>query len=125
MQINNTKSILRTMVYMVFVIMLVSGSSCSIGQKASSMHAKETTLKESQPSWASSKGYRANTRYIYFQKIGVYYDLKRDRFYYIEAGKWHSVRELPEKFSRHNLKRLKQEELVRGTTPKKHHRNLL
>jgi hypothetical protein len=74
------------------------------------------------PPWAPAHGYRAKTNYVYFPAIGIYFDLSTHMYIYLEDGKWISVRTIPARYSQHDLRKLKQEELPEGLNPQMHHR---
>lgn len=75
------------------------------------------------PPWAPAHGYRAKTRYVFFPTIGIYYDLQRESYMYLDGGKWITAKTLPTAYSGYNLKKLKQEELDEGIHPEAHHAN--
>jgi hypothetical protein len=76
------------------------------------------------PPWAPAHGYRAQTRYVYFPSIMVYYDLHRAVYIYVYSGRWVTSDNLPRQYERYNLRRMKHEELHPRMNPRSHYREL-
>ncbi|MFP5471822.1 MAG: hypothetical protein ACLGGV_09520 [Bacteroidia bacterium] len=76
------------------------------------------------PPWAPAKGYRAQTRHIYFSDHNFYFDLQRNVYIYLSGGKWIVSASLPTMYSKINFKTAKKVELELDTdNPQKDNAN--
>ncbi|MBK7428996.1 MAG: hypothetical protein IPI60_19205 [Saprospiraceae bacterium] len=69
------------------------------------------------PQWAPAYGYRADTRYVFFPEIGLYYDLYKNNYIYPYANSWVVVQRLPPAYSSYDLRRLRQQQLTHRDNP--------
>lgn len=73
------------------------------------------------PPWAPAKGYRAQTRHIYFPEHNFYFDIQKSVYIYMSGGKWEVSANLPSIFSGVDLKIAAKVELdVDTDTPQKY-----
>ncbi len=75
----------------------------------------------SPPPWAPAYGYRADTRYVFFPEIGVYYDLYQNNYLYPYGNTWVVVQRLPPAYSSYDLRRLRQRQLSHRDNPHNYH----
>lgn len=52
------------------------------------VEVKETKNKPSPPPHAPAHGVRAKYQYRYYPSLGIYYDINRGIYFYIESGVW-------------------------------------
>jgi hypothetical protein len=62
------------------------------------VEVKETKNKPSPPPHAPAHGVRAKYQYRYYPSLGIYYDINRGIYFYIEAGVWKSSQNPPINF---------------------------
>lgn len=100
----------------VFLFSMIIMESCS-----SSRHSRDNNqYAYSPPPWAPAYGYRANTRYVFFPEIGVYYDLYQNQYIYPQGGSWMVVHTLPPAYSSYDLRRLRQQQLTQRRDPQRY-----
>jgi len=73
--------------------------------------AVAATASQRHPNWVPAKGYRHETRHIYFPDYNFYYDNHRNVYIYFNNGKWRVNSNLPVIYSRYNLRKAMQVEL--------------
>lgn len=95
-----------------FLIMLLL-NSCSGTRYAQD----ESYSSYSPPPWAPAYGYRADTRYVFFPEIGVYYDLYQNNYIYPYGNSWVVVQRLPPAYSSYDLRRLRHQQLTYRDNP--------
>lgn len=119
---NNIRRSLLPLAAGIFALML---ESCIIAGKAPAPPPPPPPApkhtRQGPPPWAPAHGYRARTQYIYFPAIEVYYDLDAGVYVYLERGRWVRSRSLPPSLRRHDLRKMKKEELPPGIKPQQHH----
>lgn len=55
------------------------------------------------PPWAPAHGYRRHSGYVYFPERNIYYDLKRNGYFFFNGGNWQFGIELPLLYSNFDL----------------------
>jgi hypothetical protein len=113
---------LRILILLLLIFLMQLFADVSVRASGALVNT-DVSGKQGPPPWAPAHGYRAQTRYVYFPAVAVYFDLRLGMYAYVENGSWVTVRTLPARYSHHDFKKLKQEELPSGMDPKSHHRN--
>jgi hypothetical protein len=76
------------------------------------------------PPWAPAKGYRAQTRHVYFSDYNIYFDLQRSVYIYLSGGKWIISPSLPTRYAKIDFKRAVKVELeLNSDNPQRHNAN--
>ena len=75
--------------------------------------------KGGPPPWAPAHGYRRKATHRYYPAKGVYYDLTKKVYVYLENGSWRVGGSLPDSLKRGLGKA--EEIVVEGGDPRKHH----
>ncbi|HPU46283.1 MAG TPA: hypothetical protein PLQ91_01465 [Bacteroidales bacterium] len=59
------------------------------------IEVQETKTKPSPPPHAPAHGVRTKYQYRYYPSLGIYYDINRGIYFYLESGIWKSSNALP------------------------------
>ena len=79
------------------VLLLLLTVDISYAQGKSKNKVKTSYKKETgPPPWAPAHGYRAKTRYVYFQDHNCYYDNDRGVYIYLKTGSWEVSAKIPD-----------------------------
>jgi len=87
----------KTMVITLGTIFLFIASGCQKYEikAGTSLSTFGPPVKEGRPPWAPAHGYRAKHRYYYYPSSGIYFDVVRNLFFYVQGGKWDATPSLP------------------------------
>ena len=96
----------RAMFLLTVVLFILSFSSCSTtggsaglewGQETGNGHHHKVkkAKKGGPPPHAPAHGYRAKYKYRYYPTCGVYYDINRELYFYLEGANWRISASLP------------------------------
>ena len=79
------------------VLLLLLTVDISYAQGKSKNKVKTSYKKETgPPPWAPANGYRAKTRYVYFQDHNCYYDNDQGVYIYLNTGSWEFSANIPD-----------------------------
>jgi hypothetical protein len=79
------------------VLLLLITVDNSNAQGKSNKKIKTSYKKETgPPPWAPAHGYRAKTRYVYFQDHNCYYDNNRGVYIHLKTGNWEVSANIPD-----------------------------
>ena len=82
---------------LICVLLLLLTVDNSYSQGKSKNKVKTSYKKETGPPlWAPAYGYRAKTRYVYFQDHNCYYDNDRGVYIYLKTGNWEISAKIPD-----------------------------
>ena len=89
---------------LICVLLLLLSVDNSYAQGKSKNKVKTSYKKETgPPAWAPAHGYRAKTRYVYFQDHNFYYDNNRSVYIYLKSGNWEVSAKIPVQLKSVNL----------------------
>lgn len=116
------KFIIQTGFVFLMIFICISTTSFSQGKGNSKKGNSSVKEKGGPPPWAPAHGYRAKTRYVYFQDHGVYYDHDRGVYISLSGGNWQISAKLPSLLSGIDLTAAVKVDLdFSGDDPHKHH----
>jgi hypothetical protein len=86
---------LRLLLLVLFAVTMLSTAN-AVAQGKSKKKQKNEKKGGGPPPWAPAHGYRAKTRYVYFQDYPVYYDNDRGVYISMSGKNWSISAKLPD-----------------------------